>query len=110
MPFALAALPAAPLLILATAFGYALATIGMKTAADGHHIPGIVLGIIGFFIAGLSEIVLMRRLDLSLIYILIVAAETMLVLGYAMVIGEGFGLRQMAGAALMLAGLAAVTS
>lgn len=89
---------AAPSLIVATAVGYAVMTIG------------IALAVIGFGVAFLAEIVLMRRIDLSIVYVLIVAAETILVLAYAAWIGEGFALRQAFGAAMVFAGLIAVTT
>lgn len=97
-----------PVLVLATALGYALATVGMKCAADGLLPLGLTLAILGGIAAISFEIALLRRSDLSLVYIGIVVAETLLVLGYAAMIGEGLSPRQVGGALLVLAGLAAI--
>ncbi|MBV2361015.1 5-aminolevulinate synthase [Thalassococcus sp. CAU 1522] len=96
-------------LILMTALGYAVATVGMKITATGQIWLGVGLCALGFFAAFLAEIVLLRRFDLALVYVVIIAAETALVLGYAFWIGEGFGLRQTFGATLVLLGLLVVT-
>ena len=100
---------AASLLVVGAALGYALATAGMKAASDGFMTVGILLGLIGFSLAFLAEIVLLRRADLSVIYIIIVAAETLLVLAYASWIGEGLNLRQAFGATMVLGGLVAIS-
>lgn len=100
----------APALILATAIGYAVMTVGMKATSSGHLHIGIFLAVLGFAAAFLAEIVLMRRIDLSMVYVLIVAAETILVLAYAAWIGEGLGIRQALGAGMVLLGLIAVTA
>ncbi|MBY6004748.1 5-aminolevulinate synthase [Salipiger bermudensis] len=99
----------APTLVLGTAAGYAIATIGMKLSAQGHLPAGLSLAIAGFLGAFLAEILLMRRAELSVVYLAIIAAETLLVLGYASWIGEGLSLRQTLGAAMVLAGLAVVS-
>lgn len=98
----------APTLVLGTAAGYALATIGMKLSAQGHLPAGLGLAVAGFLAAFLAEILLMRRAELSVVYLAIIAAETLLVLGYAGWIGEGLSLRQAFGAAMVMAGLAVV--
>lgn len=100
----------APPLILATAAGYALATVGMKSASSGHMTLGLAIAIIGFGLACIAEIILMKRIDVSIIYIAVVAAETVLVLTYAHWIGETLSLRQFVGAGMVLAGLMAVTA
>ena len=98
----------APTLVLGTAAGYALATVGMKLSAQGHMPAGLALAIAGFLAAFAAEILLMRRAELSVVYLAIIAAETLLVLGYASWIGEGLSLRQALGAGMVLAGLAVV--
>ncbi|MCR8546316.1 5-aminolevulinate synthase [Salipiger sp. P9] len=108
MPSALSILPPSPLLILGTAIGYALATVGMKLVSQGHTNPGILLAGLGFLAAFVAKILLMRRADLSVVYIAIIAAETLLVMLYASWIGEGLSLRQTLGALMVLAGLAVV--
>lgn len=100
----------APVLVFLTAAGYALATIGMKFAAEGVVPVGITLAVAGLALAVVFEILLLQRTDLPLVYIGIVVAETALVLCYAAWIGEGLSLRQMGGAAMVLAGLFAVTA
>lgn len=100
----------APILVLLTALGYALATVGMKLTAQGLGTLGLALAATGLITAFVFEVALLRRTDLSIVYIGIVIAETMLVLGYATWINEGLTLRQMGGAAMVLAGLAAIST
>ncbi|EPX80396.1 hypothetical protein [Salipiger mucosus] len=83
----------APALIVATAPGYALATVGMKLATAGVAPFDISLIMFGFLAAALAEVLLLRRTGLSMIYIAIVAVETLVVLLYAAWIGEGLDLR-----------------
>lgn len=112
-PLMLTALPhplLAPSLVVVTAMGYTVMTVGMKATSSGYLASGILLAVVGFGVAFLAEIVLMRRIDLSVIYIVIVAAETLLVLTYAAWIGEGLALRQLFGAVVVVTGLMLVTS
>ncbi|CUH77626.1 hypothetical protein [Tropicibacter naphthalenivorans] len=96
--------------ILATAVGYALATVGMKSVSGGAStILGAILTLAGFALAFIAEVKLMRRFDVSLVYVAIIAAETALVLAWAQYIGEGLGARQLAGAALVIGGVVLVT-
>lgn len=108
-PLSLPALTA-PSLVLATAFGYVLATAGMKAAASGHAVVGGLLAVAGFAAAFAAEVALMRQTHLSVLYIAILGVETVLVLGLAASLGEGFDLRQGLGAGLVLAGLAIVVA
>lgn len=94
--------------VLATAAGYALATVGMKSAASGQVPLGILVAILGFTLAIVAEIILMRRFDVSVVYVSIIAAETVMVLLWAQYIGEGLGPRQLMGAALVVGGIALV--
>lgn len=100
-------LPTLPL-ILATAFGYAVATFGMKGVAEGFLYSGIALSIFGFLLAFVTEVLLMRQTHLSVLYVVIIGAETLLVLSVAFGIGEGFTLRQAFGALMVLSGLTIV--
>ncbi|MBS0122735.1 5-aminolevulinate synthase [Thetidibacter halocola] len=100
----------APVLVLATALGYLIATLGMKGAATGLVGPGLALAFGGFALAFAAEVALMRLTKLSLVYIAILGVETVLVLAVAFGIGEGFTLRQGLGAGLVLAGLAIVAA
>ncbi|WP_425098291.1 5-aminolevulinate synthase [Tropicibacter sp. S64] len=95
--------------VLATAIGYALATVGMKSVAGGTVPLGFAVAVFGFALAFLSEIILMRRFDVSIIYVSIIAAETVMVLVWAQYIGEGLGPRQLFGAALVVGGMVFVT-
>lgn len=96
------------LLALIAAVGYALATIGMKIASGHWTILACTLIFVGFFAVIQSEILLMRNMELGVLYLLIIAAETLLVLGYAFAIGEGLSLRESAGAVMIFAGIAVV--
>ncbi|SDI08957.1 5-aminolevulinate synthase [Alloyangia pacifica] len=110
MPMSLPVSPPALLLTLVTALGYAVATVGMKLASSGAVTFGVFLATIGFTVAFLSEILLMQRFDLSYLYIVIIVAESALVLLYAVCIGEGLSPRQLLGAAMVLLGLWAVSA
>ncbi len=99
----------APGLVLLTAAGYVIATVGMKGCASGWLLTGIVLAVLGFGIAFLAEVVLMRQTELSVLYVAILGVETILILGIAFSIGEGFDLRQAFGAGLVIVGLVVVS-
>ena len=102
-------IPLAITLMLFAALGYAVATIGIKSAADHHMELGLALALLGFALAFIAEMTLMRQINLSVVYVGIIAAETIAVLSYAAWIGEGLSLRQGVGAAMVLAGLATVS-
>ncbi|WP_137702941.1 5-aminolevulinate synthase [Marimonas lutisalis] len=95
--------------ILVAATGCAIATIGMKMASGNWSFFALALLLLGFFAATQSEVHLMRGIDLGVLYLLIIAVETVAVLGYAWVIGEGLGPRDAMGGLLILAGMAVVT-
>ncbi len=103
-------LATAPLLILVAAIGYAVATVGIKLVSEDVVFAGIILLALGFVGAIVAEVALLRKTDLSVVYITIVATETLLVLVYAAMIGEGFDLKQFAGAAMVMVGLVVVTT
>lgn len=92
-------------LMMLTAVGYALATVGMKQATYSAGPVAIILISSGLMAAVLAEVTLLRNGNLSLIYLGIIVAESALVLGYAMWIDQGLTLRQMGGAALVLSGI-----
>ncbi len=96
-------------IITITALGYVVATVGMKLAAHGEMSVGLALALGGFAAAFLAEVALLRRADLSLAYVVVIGAETLLVLFLATMIGEGLNLRQTAGAVLVLTGLCIVS-
>ena len=91
------------------ALAYAFATLAMKIAA---HAPGVtpMLAIaVTLALAVLAELILMRQFPIAMVYLGILAAETVLVLVFAALIGEAMSLKQLAGAALVLCGAALVT-
>jgi hypothetical protein len=104
MTLTLTSFTAVTLLVL-TASGYAIATIGMKIASNG--MSAIALSIIagGLLLAVVMEIVLLRIGNMSLVYLGIVVAETALVLTYAHSVGHGLNVAQMIGGGLVLAGV-----
>ena len=108
MPLSLP-MPGAFTLLVFTALGYALATIGMKMASAGGNALALILIAVGLLIAVLAEIGLLKGGDLPVVYLMIVVAETILVLGYAAFIGERMTLQQVTGAVLVLGGFALVS-
>ena len=95
--------------VVIAALGYAVATIGMKLASGNWTILAFALLILGFFAATQSEVILMREVDLGVLYLFIIAVETLIVLTYAWAIGEGLGPRDAMGGAMVLAGLAVIS-
>ncbi len=97
--------------VLVAALGYALATVGMKLAAGSGTNSGnwtllaLALLLMGFWAATQSEVTLMREVHLGALYLLIIAVETLVVLTYAWVIGEGLAGRDLLGGGLILAGV-----
>lgn len=96
-------------LILVSALGYTLATIGMKQAALGLPLLALPLLLVGFMAATVAEVILLRKVDLAVVYVTIIGVETLLVLSYAAFIGEGLNLRGLLGAGLVVTGLALVS-
>ena len=92
-------------LILVAALAYAFATLGIKMASFALSPAAVVVIFAGFGLATLAEIILLRRADLGVIYMTVIAVETIAVLGIAAAIGEGLNPRQMMGAGLVLAGI-----
>lgn len=97
------------LLVLAASLGYSAATIGMKIASQSWGPFAVLLLLIGFSMATMAEIILMRGIHLGVLYLIIIAVETLIVLAYAISIGEGLNPRQMVGAGFVLLGLAVVS-
>ena len=88
---------------------YAFATLGMKLFATTPGLTPLVLIAAMLGAAVLAEVLLMRQFHIGIVYIGILVAETLLVLTFAWLIGEPLGLRQLAGAVLVLGGAALVT-
>jgi multidrug transporter EmrE-like cation transporter len=93
-------------LALISAVAYAGATLTMKFAA-GSVTPLLAILIVALLLTAVAaEIGALRLASLGVIYLTILGSETLLVLLCAMVLGETLGAREMAGAALVLAGTA----
>lgn len=96
-------------LVVAAALGYSVATIGMKLASNNWGLGAVALLCAGFLAATLAEVILMRGINLSVLYLVIIAVETLVVLTYAFSIGEGLNARQAMGGLLVLAGMMVVS-
>jgi len=94
--------------VVVAALGYALATIGMKMASGNWTLLALALLVLGFYAATHAEMTLMRNIDLSVLYLIIIGLETVVVLAYAFLIGEGLGPREALGGFLVLAGMAVI--
>ena len=97
------------LLTLVAALGYGLATILMKTLSDRVDLILPTMLAIVLLATVFAEIALLRKVDLGLAYIAIIATESLLVLGYALWIGEGLSVREWMGAGFVIAGAAMVS-
>ena len=93
------------LLIVAAALAYSFATLGIKMASLTLSPPALAIIVFGFGLATMAEIHLLRRADLGVIYMMVIAVETIAVLTIAALIGEGLSLRQSLGAGLVVAGI-----
>lgn len=99
------------ILILVAAGGYAIAAILMKLSATTGPLQGILGGIaIVLLLTVLAEIALLRQMELSNVYVAILAIETLLVIGYALLAGEHLSQREIAGGVLVLAGTVLVST
>lgn len=96
-------------LIGLTAAGYAVATLGMKLATGGLTLQSASLVAFGLAAAVAAEVLLLRNSELSVIYLAIIAFETIIVLALAAWLGESITVKQIAGASLVLGGMALVT-
>lgn len=96
-------------LALAAALGYALATLTMKmiSGAPSYTLVACLAAVlIGTAIA---EIILLRQVNLGLAYLAIIATETLIVLCYAFLIGEGLTGKEFIGGVFVLTGVALVS-
>ncbi len=97
-----------PVLIAFCALAYAAATFAMKHFAITPGLVPLFLIAATLCAAVLAEVLLMRQFHIGMVYVGILAAETMLVLIFAWAIGEALSVKQLAGAALVLGGAAMV--
>ncbi len=98
------------ILMMLTACGYAVATVGMKMSAGMTNAATTAIIVLGLAGAAFAEIALLRNASLPTVYIGIILGETILVLGYAAWDQHTLSLQQLGGAALVIAGFALVSS
>lgn len=92
--------------IMVAAIGYTVATIGMKFASLGSVSVAGALIVAGFALATLAEVFLLRRGDLTVVYVTITGIETLMILAAAILLGEVVDLRRMVGAGCVVVGIA----
>ena len=97
-------------LLIMTALGYGGATIGMKLASGSMSSLALGLIAVSFLAAGFAEVVLMRTASLGRLYLTVIALETIVVLVYSAVIGEGLTQRDMLGGLFLMVGLLVLQS
>lgn len=97
-------------LMTLTAAGYAIATLGMKLAAQEVTALPLTLMATGLICAALAEIALLRHANLAVVYLCIIGFESLLVLCIASAIGDTLDTRQLAGAGLLLLGMVLVVN
>ena len=105
------ALPVAlsmPLLIAASAAAYAVAMIALKIwVGNGVSVPLVGVVVAAFAIGAIAELAALRQERLGLIYVLILGAECVIIAAASVwLFGEAFSTREVAGAALIIAGTA----
>lgn len=93
-------------IIVIAAFGYTIATVGMKYAALDRYPVALVLILSGFVLATVAEVFLLRRGDLTVVYVTIIGVETLMILIAAAALGEVVDLRRMIGAGCVVIGIA----
>ena len=97
-------------LIVVAALGYALATYLMKMAAQSGNYSVLGMIAVALILAVVAEILLLQRMHLGVAYIGIIATETLLVLGFAWMVGEGLSGRDWLGGLLVIAGTLLVSA
>lgn len=96
-------------LALAAALGYGVATVLIKHVSYGFALLPLVLLVAVLAGTVVSEVLLLRQVELGLAYVAIIATESLLVLGYSFAIGEGLSRQELAGAVFVLFGVALVS-
>lgn len=97
-------------IIMIAALGYTVATIGMKFASLGVLSVGIALVVSGFLMATLAEVFLLRRGDLTVVYVTITGVETIMILIAGAMLGEIVDMRRIVGAGCVVVGIALCSS
>ncbi|WP_323038044.1 5-aminolevulinate synthase [Pararhodobacter sp.] len=96
-------------LTIVAALGYGLATVLMKTLSDQSNLILPVMLAMVLIITVLAEIALLRKVDLGMAYVAIIATESLLVFAYAYWVGEGLSSREWMGAGFVITGAALVS-
>lgn len=97
------------ILIALAAVGYAAATFFMKNAAAMGELASVGFAMLTFQLVVIVEIFLLRSTELSNAYVMIIAAETLMIIAISLWFGEVFSMREMLGGGLVLAGLILVS-
>lgn len=97
------------ILIALAAVGYAAATFFMKNAAAMGELASVGFAMLTFQLVVIVEIFLLRSTELSNAYVMIIAAETLMIIAVSLWFGEVFSMREMLGGGLVLAGLILVS-
>ncbi len=97
------------LLTIVAALGYGLATILMKILSERVDVllPAVLATIL--IATVFAEITLLRKVELGLAYIAIIATETLLILGFALYVGEGLTISEWLGAGFVIIGATLVS-
>lgn len=94
------------IIIILAALGYTIATVGLKLAADRSYSLAAVMIIGGFGLVVLTEVFLLRRASMTLVYITILGAETLMILVAGAMLGEIVDVRRVLGACCVVVGIA----
>jgi multidrug transporter EmrE-like cation transporter len=92
-------------LIVLAAPGYAIGTYFMKHAAVSGSMSSVGIAMAIFIVVVVTEIFLLRIMDLSNAYVLVIGAETVLIVSIALWFGETFTWREIAGGTLVVTGM-----
>ncbi len=97
-------------LIGLTSLCYVVATVAMKQAASGAGLAAFILLALCLAGGAAFEILTFRKAAMGGAYLTILAVETLLILGFAAMIGEGLAPRELAGAAFVMVGAAILST
>lgn len=93
------------ILIAWAAMGYAAATFFMKNAAAMGELASVGFAMLTFQLVVIVEVFLLKSTELSNAYMMIIGAETLVIIAISLWYGEVFSMRNMLGGGLVLAGL-----
>lgn len=92
-------------LVAVAAMGYALATFCMKHAAVTGALSSVGYAMVIFQLVVVAEVLLLRSMELSNAYLLIMGVETLMIVSIAVWYGETLTWREAMGGAMVLGGL-----